>query len=159
MERVGSYLYIGRRAKSEIDFTQLPSDIEILDMAKSRSLIELAAIFQSASVLYSYEISGTCTCAMLAGCPVIYVRNAGLSKIPCQREYSTDGAAFIDEVGGLERARATVGRVRNHWQGIKDRFPEQVNNFINKTQAFASIVNQSEHPTTLERAIARFRNK
>ena len=77
---------------------------------------------------------------MLAGCPVIYVRNPNLAKLPGQGDYSTDGAAFHDEPDGLQRARATVCKVREHWQRIKDNFPQQLQNFMQKTQALAGFI-------------------
>jgi hypothetical protein len=143
--RAQSYLYLGRVRREEVDFSQLPADIQILDIHKPRSLKELAALFQTAAVLYSYEISGTCAYAMLAGCPVLYVRNRHLQQHPDLATFSTDGAAFIDEKGGLERARATVGRVRQRWQKIKDGFPSQLDNFIGKTQRFADSFEMNDH--------------
>jgi len=134
-QRKQSYLLISRVNPADIDYSQLPSDVQILDIAHPKSLLELAAIFQTAKVLYSYEISGTCVCAMPCGCPVLYVRNSSLTKIPGQSDYSTNGSAFIDEPNGFERAQATVGRVRKHWQRVKDQFPRQLENFIDKTQA------------------------
>ncbi len=143
-ERTGSYLFISRFDKAEIDFSQLPADVEILSIENPKSLEELASIFQTAKVLYSYEISGTCVCAMLAGCPVIYVKNRNLTAIPGLRDYSTDGSAFIGEPGGMERAQATVAKVRKHWQKIKDKFPLQLHNFIDRTQTYGDAINRIE---------------
>ncbi len=144
-ERIQSYLFISRADRNEIDYWQLPPDVQVLDIDNPKTLVELAAIFQTASALYSYETSGTCVCAMLSGCPVIYVKNSMLAKIPGQADYSTDGSAFIDEVDGLERARLTVGKVREHWQRIKDEFQPQLANFIKKTQAYADSMNGNPH--------------
>lgn len=143
--RKHSYLYLGRVRRDEVDFSQLPADIQVLDIHRPRSLQELADLFQTASVLYSYEISGTCACAMLAGCPVLYVRNPNLQTHPDQATFSTDGSAFTDEEGGLERARATVARVRERWQKIKDGFPPQLAHFIHKTQELAESFETNDH--------------
>ena len=65
VQRSGNYLYLHRFDKSKVDYSILPDDIEVLSMANPKTLAELAQIFRTASTLYSYEISATCTEAML----------------------------------------------------------------------------------------------
>ena len=136
--RTKKILLLNRFKRSEVDLSLFPRDIEILDARCPKTLAELAELFQKASVLYSYELSGTCTYAMFAGCPVLYVRNSGLQEMPLMREFHGDGCAFLDEPEGLERAQATVAKVRQHWQELKAEFPDQLKHFITRTQEFAT---------------------
>lgn len=136
-ERTISYLYLNRFPRDRVDFSRLPEDIEVLSVAEPKSLSELAELFQSAAVLYSYELSATCTQAMLCGCPVVYLRDGGVEELPFKSYIGESGAAMIDEVGGLERARATVADVYPRWLGMEDEFWEQLADFQVCTQARA----------------------
>ena len=142
VQRTKKILFLSRAERSEVDLSLFPRDIEVLDARNPKTLTELAAMFQQASVLYSYENSGTCTYAMFAGCPVLYVRNSALTELPLKQEFHGDGYAFMDEPGALERAQATVAKVRQHWQSIKDEFPEQLKHFIDRTQDLATLMSR-----------------
>jgi hypothetical protein len=142
VQRTKKILFLSRAKRSEVDLSLFPSEVEVLDARNPKTLPELAALFQQASVLYSYENSGTCTYAMFAGCPVLYVRNSALTELPLMQEFHGDGYAFIDEPGGFERAQATVGKVRQHWQATKDEFPKQLKHFIDRTQELATLMSR-----------------
>ena len=136
-ERSAKYLYLNRFPRDQVDFSRLPEDIEVLSVSEPKSLSELAELFQTASVLYSYELSATCTEAMLCGCPVVYLPEGGIAELPFKSYIGESGATMIDEVGGLERARATVAQVYPRWLGMEDEFWTQLVDFQTCTQTRA----------------------
>ncbi|MEW9902808.1 glycosyltransferase [Pseudomonas putida] len=138
VQRSGSYLYVNRIDRSKIDYSLLPDDVEVLSLAHPKTLAQLAHIFRSAAVLYSYEISATCTEAMLCGCPVIYMPGGHVTTQPFLEQFGNHGSALYDEPGGLERARATVMQARMRWLDIEKAFWPQLQNFLQQTQRAAS---------------------
>lgn len=134
VERTKSYLYLHRHLIRDVDFSSLPADIEILSLSKPKTLAQLAEIFKTAAVLYSYEISATCTEAMLCGCPVIYLQGGHIDTLPFTEHFGDAGAAMHYEPGGLERARASLPQARQRWLDIEDTFWQQLDFFIELTQ-------------------------
>ncbi|MGX9556198.1 glycosyltransferase family 2 protein [Pseudomonas sp. CFBP 5750] len=137
VQRSGSYLYLHRIDRSKVDYSMLPDDIEVLSMDNPKTLAELAQIFRTASTLYSYEISATCTEAMLCGCPVIYMPGGHVKTQPFIEQFGDAGSALYDEPGGLERARATVMQARRRWLDLEKAFWPQLERFIDITQQAA----------------------
>lgn len=137
VQRSGNYLYLNRIDRSKVDYSMLPDDIEVLSMANPKTLAQVAQIFRTASTLYSYEISSTCTAAMLCGCPVIYMPGGHVKTQPFIEQFGNAGAALYDEPGGLERARATVMQARRRWLDIEKAFWLQLERFIDITQQTA----------------------
>jgi GT2 family glycosyltransferase len=137
VQRSGTYLYLHRFDKAKVDYSMLPDDVEVLSLANPKTLTELAQIFRSASALYSYEISATCTEAMLCGCPVIYMPGGHVKTQPFIEQFGDAGSALYDEPGGLERARATVMQARRRWLDIEKAFWPQLEHFLDITQQAA----------------------
>ncbi|MGH8439202.1 MAG: glycosyltransferase family 2 protein [Pseudomonas sp.] len=138
VQRSGNYLYLNRIDRSKVDYSLLPDDVEVLSLANPKSLAELAEIFRGAETLYSYEISATCTEAMLCGCPVIYMPGGHVKSQPFTEQFGDAGSALYDEPGGLERARATVMQARMRWLDIEKAFWPQLERFLEITQQAAS---------------------
>src|SRR5690606_35690466 len=65
VERTKKYLYLNRIPREAVDFSDLPDDIEVMSMETPRSLQELSELLKRAEVLYSYELTGTMTLAMM----------------------------------------------------------------------------------------------
>ena len=146
VERKKSYLYLHRYPVEKIDFRSLPPDIELLTFEKPKSLAELAVLFKDAAALYTYEISTTCTIAMLCGCPVIYFKGEHIKSLPFTAYVGDAGAALHDEPGGLERARASVGSVHDIWLELEDAFWDQLEQFITITQQASREVHAMRQP-------------
>lgn len=134
VERHKTYLYLHRHPLRDVDFAALPPNTEILSLSNPKTLAQLAEIFKSAAALYSYEISATCTEAMLCGCPVIYLKGGHIESLPFTEHFGDAGAAMHDEPGGLARARASLPQARQRWLDIETTFWEQFEDFIHLTQ-------------------------
>lgn len=134
VERSGNYLYLNRIDRSKVDYSLLPDDIEVLSLDNPKTLSELAQIFRKAHTLYSYELSATCTEAMLCGCPVIYMPGGHVTSQPFIEQFGDAGSALYDEPGGLERARASVMQARKRWLDIEKAFWPQLERFLEITQ-------------------------
>lgn len=137
VQRSGNYLYLNRIDRTKVDYSLLPDDIEVLSLANPKTLAQLAQIFRTALTLYTYEISATCTEAMLCGCPVIYMPGGHVKTQPFIEQFGDAGSALYDEPGGLERARATVMQARRGWLDIEKAFWPQLEHFLDVTQQAA----------------------
>lgn len=151
VERKRSYLYLNRHPRSDVDFSLLPDDIEILSMETPLPLEELARIFQNAAVLYSYEISATCTMAILCGCPVLYIRGSEHSKLLDARktDIGPNGWAWIDDPNGLEHARTTTLKAYGKYCERFSRFWKQLSEFIALTQERARESQEKERADSI----------
>ena len=137
VQRKGNYLYLHRFDASQVNYSLLPDDIEILSLRNPKTLAQLAEIFQTAEALYSYEISATCSEALLCGCPVIYLRGGRVHELPFTEHIGNAGAAMCDEPGGLERARASVMLARQRLLDVESQFWPQLQHFVELTQQAA----------------------
>ena len=76
-----------------------------------RTLTELADIFKTSKMLYSYESSAACTQAMLCGCPIVYLPNPWLTEFPASELYGRNGAAWGSSTIQIDHAKSTVSNV------------------------------------------------
>lgn len=145
--RRGNYLYLHRFDANQVDYNLLPPDIQVLSLNNPRTLPQLAELFQTAEALYSYEISATCTMAMLCGCPVVYLSGGHVKTLPFTEHIGDAGSAMFEEPGGLERARQSVGLARQRILHMEDEFWPQLAHFIERTQrSAADHVDANRHP-------------
>ncbi|MDR0736388.1 MAG: hypothetical protein LBF51_06095 [Zoogloeaceae bacterium] len=131
-------LYVNRLPENEIDFSALPPGIEVLSNRRPVPLADLAKKLQGASVLYTYEFSGTCTLAILCGCPVVALYHPRYPELGVPRHF-IDAAHYVltDAPETLAEARQRLPGIREQILAEKRIFPRQLQNFIQKTQAAA----------------------
>lgn len=137
-ERSGKYLYLNRFPSEKVAWAELPKDVQILSPAQPVPPVELAELLRNAEVLYSYERTGTTACALLCGCPVVYMQRGQVTEYPDYYIYGDAGSCFSFERGGLERARKTVSEFWNRWQSYKHKFWDQLELFVSDTQQAAA---------------------
>jgi len=136
--RTSRLLYLNRVPRDAVDFSLLPGDIEILSMTDPLPLAKLAEKFKSSELLYSFEVSSTCTKAMLCGCPVVALKAKGYEHLAFTEEtlkyYRYSGVALDDGVSSLQSAVRSLPTVREWHAELEERFWEQLINFTSKTQ-------------------------
>lgn len=146
--RSGNYLYLHRFDADQVDYGLLPPDIQVLSLSNPRTLPQLAELFQTAEALYSYEISATCTMALLCGCPVVYLSGGHVKTLPFTEHIGDAGTTMLEEPGGLERARQSVGLARQRLLHMEDEFWPQLEHFIQRTQrSAADYLDANRHPS------------
>ncbi|HRQ59067.1 MAG TPA: glycosyltransferase [Azoarcus taiwanensis] len=138
-------LYLNRVPLSEVDFSKLPENVEVLSNLNPLSLPDLAEKLKSATALYSFELSGTCTLAMLCGCPVVALTLPGYEKIgwseqTLQSFYGGCGYALSDSDAELEAARQSLALIRQGFINGVTAFEDQFRTFIEETQHRANEV-------------------
>ncbi|MEG0860210.1 MAG: glycosyltransferase [Pseudomonas sp.] len=137
--REGRYLYQNRHPLAQIDYTQLPADIQLLSVANALTLPELATLLRKAEVMYTYEWSMTCVIAVLCGCPVIFMPGHGVDQQLLDNSFfGCVGFAMFDQADALEHARASLGEALQRYVQCTAPFWQQLDVFIAKTQAAAS---------------------
>lgn len=143
----GPLLYLNRIPPSAIDFTSLPPEIELLSNQNPLGLAELAKKLQSATALYSYESSTTCTLAMLCGCPVIAMTLAGYEQLGFSSQslsiYGGRGYALTDAESDLRIARDSLPRMREGTLKVARVVQNEIAAFIAKTQRRAEEIAQN----------------
>lgn len=140
-------LYLNRVPRSAVDFTRLPAGIRVLSPDNRLPLEELAEVFRSARVLYTYESSTTYYLALLCGCPVVALTAPGYEKYAVAEQDMADvggGVAWADDAESLQRARDGIAAVRAQAEDWERHFWLKLDDFIDKTQAQAEQVAQAK---------------
>ncbi|MDH2066266.1 glycosyltransferase [Pantoea sp. GD03673] len=157
--RTTTLLYLNRVPEEKVDFTTLPDDITVISVKNPHPLAELAEILKSASVMYTFEWSGTCNLAALCGVPVVSLVARGYEKFAISdasiRDMGGAGVCFSDDPAELERTRAGLYKVREHMRKFEANFSQQLTHFFSKTQAAANKKSEEKFVST-ENWLARY---
>lgn len=142
--RTVSYLYLNRIPIEAVDFSLLPENVEILSMATPLSHDQLAKKLQVANVLYSFELSGTCTVAMLCGCPAVKLNLPGFEHLGFSEQnlgvLKGAGYSRSTDSDAIEAARQSLPRVVEVYEEIEREFWRQLSVFSEKTQRQAAVL-------------------
>jgi len=133
LDRSGCYFYINKY-RGNIPLQSTTNKLTEISFRYKRTLTELAEIFKSAELLYSYEPSALCLEALLCGCPVVYLPNKLLTKELAFGHLGNAGIAWGDSLEQIEHAKATVKDVYPTYLKLEQEFWIQLDNFIDKTQ-------------------------
>jgi hypothetical protein len=95
---------------------------------------QIADLFRRSEVFYCYENTALAIEAALCECPVVFLPNQHLDHVISEGEHGWDGMAWGDDPEEVERAKRTVGRARNNYLSLYDRFQQQLERFIGMTQ-------------------------
>jgi len=144
--RKGTYFFVHRYLKNGGQLLETTRDSVELSYRHPRTLAELAAIFRSAELLYSYERSALCLEAMLCGCPVVYLPNEGLTRLPGEAFFGRNGTAWGTDPAEIGRARATVGQIYPMYLDLEKPFWNQLEQFIQLTQEAALNLQSTQRP-------------
>jgi len=144
--RVGRYFFAQRFRERGGALQDATRGCLELSFSAPLSLPQLAGIFRSAEVLFSYERSAICTEAMLCGCPVVYLPSEHMTEFPTTDSIGKDGAAWGTSPEEWDRARATVGRVRERLLELQAGFWGQLRHFVAVTQRAAGAYSVSRAP-------------
>lgn len=151
-EKTTKLLYLNRVPEEKVDFTALPDDITIISVKNPRPLAELAEILKSATVMYTFEWSGTCNLAALCGVPVVSLVAPGYEKLAISdasiRDMGGAGVCFSDDPAELESTRAGLYNVRDHMRKFEANFSQQLTYFFSKTQAAAEKKSEEKFVST-----------
>jgi hypothetical protein len=102
--------------------------VEIL-RSNHMSRMQVRELFWKSEVFYCYEDTALMIEARLCGCPTVCVPTEQFSGVNlASNELGTDGWCVAGEVGGLDRAKATVGHfdqiIRSHMALVPGRIAE-----------------------------------
>lgn len=138
-KRHGKLLFINRYLTRGGKLDPLVSDAtEISFRVGERSPQELADLYRSAELMYTYEHSTACLEAMLCGCPVVYLPNDLLLHQPYEGYFGRAGWAWGNAPASIEEAKRTVHLVAPAYETSEDTFWQQLELFIDTTQAKAA---------------------
>lgn len=138
-KRHGKLLFINRYLTRGGKLDPLVTDAtEISFRVGERSPEELADLYRSAELLYTYEHSTACLEAMLCGCPVVYLPNDLLLHQPYEGYFGRAGWAWGNDPALIEEAKRTVHLVAPAYETSEETFWQQLETFIATTQAKAA---------------------
>lgn len=135
---------------------------EISFRAGRRSPEELAQLYRSSKLLYTYEASTACYEALLCGCPVVYLPNDIMLPKPMHNYLKDAGSAWGDSPAQLEHARRTLADVPVMYEALHQGFWRELETFIDVTQrrvrgskaavsAAATAIAQASQVITMDR--------
>jgi len=151
-EKTTKLLYLNRVPEEKVDFSAFPDDITIISVRNPRPLAELAEILKSATVMYTFEWSGTCNLAALCGVPVVSLVARGYEKLAISdasiRDMGGAGVCFSDDPAELQRTRSGLYKVRDHMRTFEANFSQQLMHFFSKTQKAAQKKSEEKFVAT-----------
>ena len=109
----------------------------------SQTPTEIAELFRKSEIFYTYENTALATEAALCGCPVVFLPNPHLTSIIATEELGTDGFAWGNSLEEVGRARETVPLAFSNYMQSINKFYEDLNAFIKKTQEHSKAKNYS----------------
>lgn len=123
------------------------NSIEITrDRPNSQTPDQIAELFRSSEVFYTYENTALAIEATLCGCPVVFLPNKYLDKSIGLYEVGTEGVAWGTSDGELERAKRTVHLARERYLALFVGLKRQLQDFVAQTQ---QAVNRHDYKTAL----------
>jgi hypothetical protein len=131
--RTGSYYYINKsQSFVDAEFSNLPKDCIRINGDEFDALTQeqLAEIFRHCEFFYTFENTSLALDAALCGCPTVFIPNKSLTNIIASDEIGLDGFAWGADPVEMERAKATVHKVRTHYQNSLDQLPLSLQKFI-----------------------------
>ncbi|QEL56619.1 glycosyltransferase [Chromobacterium paludis] len=148
-KRKGTLLWLHRypqRGGEQLPITRDAYEISFKDGEKSP--VELAELYRSAELLYTYEHTTACFEALLCGCPVVYLPNPQMLPKPMHSYFGDDGTAWGHSPAEIAKAKATVGKVWGNYQGLQDVFWDELEAFIERTQHHVAENTRAKSPST-----------
>jgi GT2 family glycosyltransferase len=134
--RSGVLLYPGRYCAALKLYPELADRATLITADWPESHEELATLFRRSEAIYCFESTAINTEAVLCGCPSIILPSplVDTSKISGS-EAGLKGIALNDTPEEIERALTSVGEAWNDYVATEVRFWEQLEHFIQLTQA------------------------
>jgi hypothetical protein len=108
---------------------------------------EVAELLRRSSRLYLFEDSALGTEAVLCGCPVILMYNKYFKVPLLKSEIGENGFATSDDPAAVQHAERTIEQARHNYFALWERFPQQLDRFVQVTQARA---NSTEYLTEVD---------
>ena len=106
-------------------------------MAKSQSPEEIAEIFRKSEIFYTYENTALAIEATLCGCPAVFLPNDHLQSIIASEEFGSDGIAWGTAADEIARAKTSVKEAYSNYTHSIEKFYQDLDVFITKTQNHA----------------------
>lgn len=142
--RQGACFYAYKYRKHVSDAKFLPITDGATEITKglpdSPSPQEIAELFRRSEVFYTYENTILTFEAILCGCPAVFLPNSHLTEFIGRDELGSDGYSWGTDPEDIARAKATVGQGALNFLKTYDLFWEQLDRFVDITQAHAKTV-------------------
>lgn len=138
--RSGTCFYASKYQKAHkgklFDITK--DSLEITSgLENSQSPEEIAEIFRKSEIFYTYENTALAIEATLCGCPVVFLPNDHLQSIIASEELGSDGIAWGTDPHEIARAKESVQKAFKNYTQCLEKFYEDLDVFIVKTQNHA----------------------
>lgn len=99
---------------------------------------EIAELFRKSKYFYAYENTTLSVEARLCGCPVILLPNEYFTKVIAREEIGMDGMAWGTDESEIKRAEETLPKFLEDYAKTLEKFWEQLEDFVRKTQEHAT---------------------
>jgi len=134
--RKGWLLYPGRYIDALQQYPELAAKCTIITSKWPATPEEMAELFQRSERVYCFSSTAIALEAMLCGCPAVILKSPFFDGVPIGGgEFGTHGLAFEDSDEAVAQAVAGLDIVSQTYARLQNRFWEQFDIFIAKTQA------------------------
>lgn len=134
-KRAGNLLFINRYLQFGGALSPVTNGFtEISFRVGARPREELARLYRSAQLLYTYEPSTACYEALMCGCPVVYLPNEIMLPKPMGNYLTSAGSAWGTSAEQIEKARRTVRDIPDIYEAINQTFWRELEAFVDTTQ-------------------------
>ena len=135
-QRNGSLVFINRYLAAGGTLNSITDGAaEISFRVPNRTPEELAELYSSAEVLYTYEQSTCCYEAMLCGCPVVYIPNPVMLPTEPVCHLGRGGWAWGTDPEQLAFAKTSIHQIDLTYQELEKYFWNELAFFVSLTQA------------------------
>lgn len=132
--------YQGRSRQATIDPALLPADAVEITPRWPDSWEALSDLFQQCEYFYCGESSGLAAEAVLCGCLAVVLPSHWVPNKIAQHESKSHGVAWSLEPDELDRARSTLGMLRERLLMQQREFWDALDRFVETTQAAAGLL-------------------
>ena len=134
--RSGVLLYPGRHQASLADHPDLAARATLITADWPETHAALADLFRRSEAVYCFESTAIALEATLCGCPAIILPSPFFNgTLLSDGEVGRDGLALNDSAEEIAYARRSVGQMWDRYRATEDRFWQQLDRFVELTQA------------------------
>lgn len=159
-QRKGWLIYPGRHSEALKQHPDLAAKCTVITNQWPATPEEMAELFRRSERVYCFSSTSIALEAILCGCPAVVLKSPFFDGVPIGvGEFGTHGLAFDDSPQALAHAVAGLPIVEQTYAMLQDRFWEQLQVFIDKTQAMPFLPAPAsditpQHNSQAERTLA-----
>ncbi len=134
--REGILFYPGRYQSAAEEYPHIADNATLITSTWPVTHQALAELFRRSELVYCFESTAIAVEATLCGCPAVILPSPLFDgTLLSESEIGRNGIAILDNPEGIASAKQTVGQMWIDYQSAETRFWQQLDHFVECTQA------------------------